>query len=160
MPSLSQSLRRKLEAAVLQAREIAEAGALAALEQLGVSAADAPRHLSPADRELRNRLRAHARQLGDEHDARRGTQHIDRLVAECAYEHWHRMLFSRFLADNNLLMHSESVSVTLSECDDLAPSEGAATGWELAGRYASKMLPQIFRPDAPELALSLPPEHQ
>ncbi|MCB9610756.1 MAG: SAM-dependent DNA methyltransferase, partial [Polyangiaceae bacterium] len=45
-------------------------------------------------------------------------------------------------------------------CEELAADEGATNGWELAGRYASKMLPQIFRPDAPVLAVHLPPERQ
>ena len=33
-------------------------------------------------------------------------------------------------------------------------------GWELAGRLAERMLPQIFRPDEPALALAFAPEHQ
>jgi len=28
-------------------------------------------------------------------------------VTECAYEQWHRLLFARFLAENNLLIHPE-----------------------------------------------------
>ena len=58
------------------------------------------------------------------------------------------------------LMHPDGVAVSLAECDDLAQYEDAADGWELAGRYASLMLPQIFRPDSPVLALRLVPEHQ
>jgi hypothetical protein len=57
-------------------------------------------------------------------------------------------------------MHPDDVPLTLAECDELARDEGAADGWELAGRYASRMLPQIFRPDSPVLALKLAPEHQ
>ena len=73
-------------------------------------------------------------------------EYLDFLAT--AYEHWHRMLFARFLAENDLLIHPEmQVGVTLEECAELAPSEGAADAWELAGRYASRMLPQIFRPD-------------
>ncbi len=70
------------------------------------------------------------------------------------------MLFARFLAENGLLMHPDGVPLTLDECNELAHDEGAADGWELAGRYASRMLPQIFRPDSPVLALKLAPEHQ
>ena len=33
------------------------------------------------------------------------------------------MLFARFLAENNLLMHPDGVAVTLAECEELAPSE-------------------------------------
>ena len=57
-------------------------------------------------------------------------------------------------------MHPDGVPLTLAECNELAADEGAADGWELAGRYASRMLPQIFRPDSPVLALKLAPEHQ
>ena len=67
---------------------------------------------------------------------------MDRLVEEVAYEHWHRMLFARFLAENNLLMYpdpDDPVPVTLEECEDLAADEGAANGWELAARFAARM---------------------
>lgn len=88
---------------------------------------------------------------------------MDRLIEEVAYEHWHRMLFARFLAENNLLMYpdpDEPVAVTLEECEDLAADEEAQNGWELAARFAARMLPQIFRPDSPVFQLVLPPEHQ
>ena len=55
-------------------------------------------------------------------------QSVDHLVVEVAYEHWHRMLFARFLAENNLLMYpdpDDPVAVTLEECEDLAADEGA-----------------------------------
>ena len=42
------------------------------------------------------------------------------LVEEVAYEQWHRMLFARFLAENDLLMHPTGVPVTLEECEELA----------------------------------------
>ncbi len=166
MASLPPPLRKKLEDAVKEARDVAEMGAHAALKQLAVHAAEPFSHLSPEDRELRNRLRARARQLGDTRDPRSGTHEIDHLVVECAYEHWHRMLFARFLAENGVLIANsealgiENTAVTLEECEELAAEEGAANGWELAGRYASRMLPQIFRPDAPVLAVQLPPERQ
>ena len=73
------------------------------------------------------------------------------------------MLFARFLAENNLLMYPDPVDpvpVTLEECEDLASDEGAANGWELASRYASRMLPQIFSTDSPVFQLILPPEKQ
>ena len=166
MASLAPALRKKLEDAVKEARDVAEAGACAALEQLAVQAPEPFAHLTAEDRELRNRLRARARQLGDTRDARTGAHQIDHLVVECAYEHWHRMLFARFLAENGVLMANsetldiENTPVTLDECEELAADEGATNGWELAGRYASRMLPQIFRPDAPVLAVHLPPERQ
>lgn len=109
-------------------------------------------------RQLRRRLRAHGRQLGDRRNGRTREQEIDRLVHETAYEHWHRMLFARFLAENELLVEPESgVPVSLAECEELARERGEDP-WEAAGRWASEMLPEIFRPDDPVLALQLPPE--
>lgn len=166
MQPLDKTLRSQLERAVKAARDTAETGARAALEQLGVGDPAPASHLSETDRELRRKLRAHGRQLGDAlngggHGAK--AQTMDRLVEEVAYEHWHRMLFARFLAENDLLMYpdpDEPVAITLEECEDLAADEGAANGWELAARYAARMLPQIFRLDSPVFQLTLPPEHQ
>ncbi len=159
MPTLDPSLRDQLatvigkENADTGARLVAEAGAKAAIEALAVHLPSPYAHLDAALKQLRNRLRARARQLGDTRHAD-GRHEIGRLVEQAAYEHWHRMLFARFLAENDLLIHPEmKVAVTLEECAELAASEGAADGWELAGRYASRMLPQIFRPDDPLLAV-------
>jgi len=163
MQPLDKSLRNQLERTIREARDIAEAAGRAALEQLDVGEAAPFSHLSPDERNLRRRLRVHGRQLGDQRDSRTETQSLDRLTEEVAYEHWHRMLFARFLAENNLLMYPDPVDpvpVTLEECEDLATDEGAANGWELAARYASRMLPQIFRNDSPVFQLVLPPEHQ
>jgi hypothetical protein len=162
MTPLDKALRHQLERAVKNARDTAEKGAHAALGQLGVADPAAAAHLSDTDRELRRRLRAHGRQLGDSLNGGK-VQSMDRLVEEVGYEHWHRMLFARFLAENNLLMYpdpDEPVAITLEECEDLAADEGAANGWELAARYAAQMLPQIFRLDSPVFQLNLPPEHQ
>jgi hypothetical protein len=88
------------------------------------------------------------------------TQSIDHLVTEIAYEHWHRMLFARFLAESDLLMHPDGYPVSLSDCkwdaDRFDPP--ACSEWEVAGHYASAMLPNVFRPDSPALALQLPLE--
>lgn len=162
MQPLDKALRSQLERAVKNARDTAETGARAALDQLGVADPTPAAHLSETDRELRRRLRAHGRQLGDSLNGGK-VQSMDRLVEEVAYEHWHRMLFARFLAENDLLMYpdpDEPVAITLEECEDLAADEGAANGWELAARYAARMLPQIFRLDSPVFQLTLPPEHQ
>ncbi len=158
MAVLNEGQRRKLEKTVERARGVAELGARAAIEQLAVHRAEPYGHLSADQRELRNRLRARARQLGDKRDARTGMHQIDHLMVESAYEHWHRMLFARFLAENQVLMHPDGVAVTLEECEELAPDEGAEDGWELAARYAAGMLPQIFRPGSPVFELKLPPE--
>ena len=163
MQPLEKTTRNQLERTVKQAREVAETAARAALEQLGVGEAAPFAHLSDQERELRRRLRIHGRQLGDVRHAAKETQEVGRLTEEAAYEHWHRMLFARFLAENNLLMYPDPVdpvAVTLEECEDLAADEGAANGWELAARYAARMLPQIFRLDSPVFQLTLPPEHQ
>lgn len=162
MNPLDKSLRAKLEATAQKARELAESAARAALEELGVGEATPPSHLSEAQRELRRRLRVHGRQLGDALNGGKA-QSMDRLVEEVAYEHWHRMLFARFLAENNLLMYpdpSGAVPVSLEECGELAADEGAANGWELAARFAGQMLPQIFRTESPVFALKLPANYQ
>jgi hypothetical protein len=85
-------------------------------------------------RNLRNKLRAHARQLGDRQDAK-GQLAIAHLAQKCAYEHWHRMLFARFLAENNLLIEPDmGVAVSLEECKELA-KDAKTNLWALAGRY-------------------------
>lgn len=163
MRPLEKSLRNLLGKTVKEARDVAEAAAKAALIQLGVGGALPFSYLTGNERELRRKLRAHGRQLGDRHDPENRNQEIDRLVEEVAYEHWHRMLFARFLAENNLMMYpdpNDPVPITLEECEDLAADEGAENGWELAARFAAQMLPQIFRPDSPVFQLELPPEHQ
>jgi len=159
MQPLEKSLRSKLEHVVREARDIAEAAARASLEQLGVGEAKPRSYLNDDERMLGAKLRAHGRQLGDGRGPD-GQQQIDRLVEEVAYQHWHRMLFARFLAENNLLMSPDPVQpvpITLEECEDLAADEGARNGWELAARFAARMLPQIFRPESPIFLLALPP---
>ena len=162
MRPLDKTLRNRLEQTIKDARDIAVDAAQAALEQLGVGEITPYSHLNESDRDLRRRLRVHGRQLGD-HRKPNGEQATDCLVEKVAYEHWHRMLFARFLAENNLLMYPDSdgpVAVTLEECEDLAADEGAANCWELAARFAARMLPQIFRLDSPVFQLKLPPEYQ
>src|SRR5574337_823080 len=158
MASLDRALRKDLETTVKKARRSAEAGARKAVAQLGVGEPEAPKHLSTEQRALRNRLRAHARQLGDRRDAKTGVQETARLVQESAYEHWHRMLFARFLAETDLLIEpSSGVAITLDEVQELAREK--ATDWlPLASDYAERMLPQIFRKDDPVLDIALPPE--
>jgi len=135
---------------IVAARDAAESAAQKALALLAVDRREVFGTMSAEERVLRRKLRAKARQLGDHEDAQGGLG-INHLMQDCAYEHWHRMLFARFLAENGLLMHSSGVSVSLEECADLAATEDAADGWELAARYASNMLPQIFRQADPIL---------
>ena len=154
--ALNRELRNGLAQAVRSARRTAEVGARAALGALGVGAAEADPSLSVENRALRLRLRAHARALGDR---RRGNgQEISRLTHEVAYEHWHRMLFARFLADNDLLIEPESGEpISLAECRTLARERGEDP-WGMVTGFAERMLPRIFRPDDPSLAVKLPPE--
>lgn len=157
MPTLPKNLRGDLDDAVGDARVEAEKGARAALVALGVADAKKPAHLDNAGEDLRRRLRARGRQAGD---VRRpdDSQQIEHLVQECAYEHWHRMLFARFLAENELLRHPEmGVAVSLEECEELAREEGLDL-WELASLFAQHMLPQVFRQDDPVLHVRLPSE--
>ncbi|SCZ33319.1 MULTISPECIES: Eco57I restriction-modification methylase domain-containing protein [unclassified Pseudomonas] len=156
--ALEKKLRKQLEITVIKAREIAEQAAIEALTRLSVGEAKAADYLDDQQRALRNRLRAHGRQLGDERNTN-GQQQIGRLCVEIAYEHWHRMLFARFLEQSHLLMYDQHTALTLDECQELAPDEGCANGWELAGRLASRMLPQVFREGSPALSVSLAFNH-
>ena len=107
MATLSRELRKALEKVVLTARGEAEAGARKALEQLAVAHREPWATMTSDQQALRRRLRARGRQLGDRLEDG-GKQGIEHLVSECAYEHWHRMLFARFLAECGLLIEPES----------------------------------------------------
>lgn len=154
MVPLPSELRSIFERAILNAREAAENAARAALTALAVGKDKPFTTMNDAQRELRNALHARARQLGNG----RQQDGIEPLVEEVAYKQWHRMLFARFLSENNLLIHPKGVPVTLSECAELAPEEGAADAWELAARYASAMLPGVFRSDDPAVQVRFAPE--
>ena len=158
MATLSKELRTSLARATQDARDAAESAARAALENLAVHEKDYRPHMSAGARQLRNRLRARGRALGDALDERSGAQAIKKLTEDAAYEHWHRMLFTRFLAENGLLHTGGShgnVPVTLQDCEDLAHELGARDGFELACRFASETLPGVFRPDDPVFELTL-----
>ena len=164
MSTLADGLRKEVERVVIDARDAAEIGAHAALEALAVHHKAPYPHMGTDLRELRNQLRAKARQLGDRRlpkVAADGTDHqIDHLVTECAYEHWHRMLFARFLAENGLLIEpQEKMAISLAEADELAKDEGVDM-WVFVSRCAQGMLPQIFRPDDPLLQVGLATEHR
>lgn len=158
MPAPRTDLRKRLEKAIIEARVIAEQGARKALEALAVGRHEPHGSMSADEKALRNRLRAHGRQLGDARDRQNATQSIRRLEREVAYEHWHRMLFARFLAENGLLIEpSSQVAISIEECEELAREQGLDP-WALAASFAQGMLPQIFRPDDPVLSVGLPPE--
>ena len=174
MPALDSKLRSQLDGVCQKARDKAEEAACSALQKRAVDAAEPHPHFTAAERKLRNRLRARGRQAGDVRRANK-TQGIEQLVQELAYESWHRMLFARFLAENQLLMHPDGVAVSLEECEELAivgsqpdgPSllrrqagKPRYNGFALAARYASKMLPQVFRTDDVLLEVEFAPEHR
>ncbi len=155
LPSM---LRHALERDIMAARKVAEDGVADAIRRLGVADPEAPAHLGEEDRAARRRLRAHARALGD--SVNDGVHTVDRLIEAAAYAHWHRRLFARFLAERNLLRHPDhGVPITLDEAEELAAEEGFPDGWSAAEAYAARMLPAVFQPDDPVLALVLTPEH-
>lgn len=156
--ALEKTLRSQLEKTVQKAREIVETAVSEVLARLGVADNSAPSYLSDDERKLRNRLRAHGRQLGDVL-ADNGNQSIELLVNEMAYELWHRMLFARFLEQNHLLMYDPQTPVTLDECDELAAGDGFSDGWQLAAKLAEKMLPQIFKTGSPVFDVKLAINH-
>ena len=157
---LSPGLRNQLAKTVQEARRTGETGALQAIRILAVDRHASYDSMSAAERVLRRRLRVHGRQLGDQREPKTGAQEIERLTHEVAYEHWHRMLFARFLAEKQLLIEAESgVAISLAECEELA-RERAQDRWTLAGVFAERMLPRVFRPDAPALEVKLAPENR
>ena len=159
MTTLPTDLRNKLERTCIAARNMAERAATDALKSLAVAHHEPYGHMTPAQRTLRNKLWARAKQLGDTAD-HKGQRSIDHLAQECAYEQWHRMLFARFLAENNLLIEPEmGVAVSLDEVKELA-KDAKTNLWALAGRYAQTMLPEIFRADDPVLQVPLAREDQ
>ena len=154
MASLIKDLRRELGNTVAEARKVAEEGAEQSLKRLAV---DVPRphdSLTTEEKKFRVSLRVHAKQLGDRLDARPA-----RLIQAVAYEHWHRLLFARFLIENDLLLHPEhGIALSLDEVKEIAL--GKDRGWaEVAADYAQRMLlRRVFQPEDPALRVSLPPE--
>src|ERR1035438_6826585 len=114
--------------------------------------------MDASQRALRNRLRERGRAIGDVRDRRSNSQEIRHLYELAAYEHWHRLLFTRYLTENHLLITDEangSVPITLEECEELASELGARDGFDLACRFASLTLPGVFRRDDPVLDLPI-----
>jgi len=153
MATLSREQRKLLESAVVAARGVAERGAAKALTALGVGDRRPP-ELSDAEKSLRRQLRAHGHQLGDA--VKNDEQETTHLKQACAYEHWHRMLFARFLAENDLLLNPEyGVAMSLAEIQETARAQNR--DWlSLASDYAQRMLLEVFRPDDPVLQVMMP----
>ena len=162
--TLPKPLRTQLENTVKAARDVAEKAGRAALAQLAVAEPKVPDYLDEPQRVLRRKLRAHARAIS-ESSSQNNSVELQALVWEVAYEHWHRMLFARFLAENNLLMWEPGAAVSLDDCRDMVDNHpdmamGAKSHWELAGKLAARMLPQVFKPHSPVFEISFAPEHQ
>ncbi len=160
MNPLPAELRKQLGKTVLQARDSAETGARKALEALAVHEPEPYKHFTTEQRLLRRALRAQAQQRGDEESrSKKGAYEIVHLQEKVAYDQWHRLLFARFLIENNLLFSPEhGVAVTLADCEELAPSLGLRDGWAVAARFAAAELPEIFRADDPAGRIDLPVE--
>ncbi len=151
MATLDGKLRRQLEHAIAEARTVAEDAAWAAMQRFAVTRPEPFPGMTHADTMLRVWLREQARQLSGTPKTET-REDVRDLVEACAYEHWHRMLFARFLAENGLLIHPEyGMPVTLAECAELAQAEGDGDGWLTAARYAAHMLPGLFRANDPYL---------
>jgi hypothetical protein len=158
MSSLRKDLRNELERTVVKARDIAEAAAKAALQALAVDQPKPFPHMDADARALRNRLRERGRAAGDVRDTFSNSQTLGHLSQLVGYEHWHRMLFARFLAENGLLLEPEyNTPIPLFGRDsvqEIAQLDGVDL-WQLAGSYAQRMLPEVFRNDDPALEVTL-----
>lgn len=159
MSTLDRALRTRLADTIGTARKVAEEAVRDAICRLGVTDDEAPAYLPPDQKDLRVRLRAHARTLGDAWDReKKKLLETKRLEDAAAYEVWHRMLFGRFLVERGLLIHPDlGEPVDPSELADLAREEGEADPWALVERFAAPSLPAVFKPDDPVLAMTLDP---
>ncbi|MCX8564022.1 N-6 DNA methylase [Mycolicibacterium mucogenicum] len=157
---LNADQRRHLDGAVQRARVAAEQAAGDVLRALAVAEPSRPSYLSDGDNALRLALREKARQLGD--DTARNGADLTSLVREVAYEQWHRLLFARFLEVNGLLRHPEfrDTSLTLDDCADIADDLAEPDGWSVAARFASEILPGVFRLDDPAVRVRFATEHR
>ncbi|ANQ69494.1 hypothetical protein [Rhodococcus sp. 008] len=157
---LNADQRRHLDGAIQQARTAAEQAAADALRALAVAEPSRPSYLNDDDNSLRLALREKARQLGD--DTSPSGADLTNLVREVAYEQWHRLLFARFLEVNGLLRHPEfrDTPLTLDDCTDLADDLGEPDGWSVAARFASEILPGVFRLDDPAVQVRFATEHR
>lgn len=157
---LSAGQRSDLDKKVQEARTVAETAAASALRALAVDDTHRPEFLTDEQNGLRLALRAKARQLGD--DIQRRDADLALLVRDVAYEQWHKLLFARFLERNGLLMHPDfpGTALSLEDCNELAAEAGEPDGWSLAARFASQILPGVFRLDDPAVRVRLSTEHR
>lgn len=157
---LNSDQRRFLDAQTQRARAAAQRAADDALCALAVAEPSRPGYLSDEQNRLRLALRDKARQLGD--DTARGGAVLTNLVHDVAYEQWHRLLFARFLEVNGLLRHPEyrEIPLSLEDCGDLASDLGEPDAWTVAARFASEILPGVFRLTDPAVQVRFAAEHR
>ncbi|QAY61398.1 hypothetical protein ET475_16435 [Microbacterium protaetiae] len=152
--------RRFLDAQTQRAREAAQRAAEDALRALAVAEPSRPGYLSDEQNKLRLALRDKARQLGD--DTACAGAPLTNLVHDVAYEQWHRLLFARFLEVNGLLRHPDyrDIPLSLEDCSDLASDLGEPDAWAVAARFASEILPGVFRLTDPAVQVQFAAEHR
>ncbi|MGI6796938.1 Eco57I restriction-modification methylase domain-containing protein [Gordonia sihwensis] len=157
---LNSDQRRFLDAQTQRAREVAQRAAEDALRALAVAEPSRPGYLSDDQNRLRLALRDKARQLGD--DTARAGAPLTNLVHDVAYEQWHRLLFARFLEVNGLLRHPEyrEIPLSLEDCSDLTADLGEPDAWAVAARFASEILPGVFRLTDPAVQVRFAAEHR
>lgn len=159
MAALKPELRKDLERVIIKARNLVVADVTDRLKELNVHEGKRGA-ISDTQANLRVRLRAHGKQIGDIRNSQSDAQQIDRLVQECAYEQWHRMIFVRFLVENDFLIDPEyGQSVSLEALAEIA-EESKVDPWVLGGQFASASLPAIFKKDDPMLEVRLSSETQ
>jgi hypothetical protein len=157
---LNSDQRRFLDAQTQRARGAAQRAAEDALRALAVGEPSRPAYLSEEQNGLRLALRDKGRQLGDD------TSHMGaplrNLIHDVAYEQWHRLLFARFLEVNGLLRHPDyrDIPLTLEDCGDLSPDLGEPDAWAVAARFASEILPGVFRLTDPAMQVRFAAEHR
>ncbi|MFK4850185.1 Eco57I restriction-modification methylase domain-containing protein [Microbacterium sp. ZW T6_19] len=157
---LNAGQRSQLDGAVQRARSAAESAAADALRALAVADQSRPSYLGDSENALRIALREKARQLGD--DTAGNNVDLTNLIRDVAYEQWHRLLFSRFLEVNGLLRHPDfrDTPLTFEDCTDLASDLEEPDGWLVAARFASEILPGVFRLDDPAVQMRFATEHR
>lgn len=157
---LNSDQRRFLDTQTQNAREAAQSAAEDALRALSVAEPSRPSYLNEEQNRLRLALRDKARQLGD--DTSRANAPLTNLVHDVAYEQWHRLLFARFLEVNGLLRHEDyrEIPLTLEDCGDLASDLGEPDAWAVAARFASAILPGVFRLTDPAVQVRFAAEHR
>lgn len=157
---LNTTQRRFLDAQTQRARAVAQRAAVDSLRALGVAEPSRPAYLSDEQNKLRLALRDKARQLGD--DTSQAGAPLTSLNHDVAYEQWHRLLFARFLEVNGLLRHPEyhDISLSLDDCGDLASDLGEPDAWAVAARFASEILPGVFRLTDPAVQVRFAAEHR